>query len=133
MLHTDHMLLVLVYLVEVVQGFVQVGVHTQRRLVGDFDRVLQNTLRDDVTLGGGRRLGADEHSEVRVAGVAVLLQLLLQGAQPLGHQMDVLDSRKERDMRDGSWIHGVIQISKGGESETMRTGMRECLSREEKG
>lgn len=90
-----HMLLVLMYLVEVVQGLVQVGMHTQRWFVCDFDGVLENTLWDDVTLGGGRRLGADEHSEVLVAGVAVLLQLLLQGAQPFGHQVNVLDSKEK--------------------------------------
>lgn len=90
MFHMHHMLLVLVYLVEVVQGFVQAGMHAQRWLVGDFDGVLENTLRDDVTLRGRRRLSTDEHSEVLVAGVAVLLQLLLQSAQPLGHQVDVL-------------------------------------------
>lgn len=96
MFHKYHMLLVLAYLVEVVQGFVQVGVHTQRRLVGDFDGVLENTLRYDMTLGGGRWLGTDEHTKVLVAAVAVLLQLLLQGAQPFGHQVDVLGPKEKR-------------------------------------
>lgn len=78
-------------LVEVVQGFVQVCMHAQRWLVGDFDGVLQNALWDNVTLGRRRRLGADKDSEILVASVTVLLQLLLQSAQPLGHQVDVLD------------------------------------------
>lgn len=94
--HTKyHMLLVLAYLVEVVQGFVQVGVHPQRWLIGDFDGVLENTLWDDVTLGRRGRLGTDEHSEVLVAGVAVLLQLLLQSTQPLSHQVNVLGSKDD--------------------------------------
>lgn len=95
MLYMHHMLLVLVYLVKVVQSFVQVSMHAQRWLVGDFDRVLKNTLRNDVTLRGRRRLGADEDSEILVAGIGVLLQLLLQSAQPLGHQVDVLGGRKK--------------------------------------
>ena len=78
------------YLVEVVESFVQVGVHAHGRLVGDLDGVLQDALWDDVPGGGGGRLGADEDAELWVAALAVLLQLLLQGAQPLGHQMDVL-------------------------------------------
>lgn len=110
MFYIDHVLLVLVYLVEVVQGFVQVSVHTQWWLVGDFYGVFQNALWDDVTLGGRRRLSTDEHSKVRVAGVAVLLQPLLQVAQPLGHQVDVLDSKEKRlcceqVMMDKSWCY----------------------------
>lgn len=116
MYYMDHMLLVLVYLVEVVQGFVQVGVHTQWWLVSDFDRVFQNTLWDDVTLGRRRWLGTDEHSEVRVAGVAMLLQLLLQHAQPLGHQVDVLDSKEKRICFEQVM---VFSKSRAGESEQM--------------
>lgn len=38
------------YLVEVVEGFVQVGMHAGGRFIGDLDRVLQNALWDDVAL-----------------------------------------------------------------------------------
>lgn len=65
--------------------------HAQRRLVGDFNRVLKNTLWDDVTLRRRGRLSTDEHSEVLVAGVAVLLQFLLKSTQPPSHKVDVLD------------------------------------------
>lgn len=41
------------YLVEVIQGLVQVGVHAGGRFVGDFDGVLQDALWDDVALGAG--------------------------------------------------------------------------------
>lgn len=117
MFHMYHMLLVLVYLVEVIQSFMQVGMHAQRWFVGDFDGVLENTLWDDVTLGGRRRLGTDEHSEVLVAGVAVLLQLLLQSAQPLGHQMYVLDSKEKRTcgkiMNMVSWCYRNLKRCQG--------------------
>lgn len=78
------------YLGEEVQGLVQVGVHACGWLVGDFDGVLQDALGDDVGLGAGGRLGADEHAVVLVAADAVLLHLLVQGAQPPGHKVDVL-------------------------------------------
>lgn len=39
------------YLVEVVQGFVQVGMHAHGRLIGDLDGVLQDALWDDVAIG----------------------------------------------------------------------------------
>ena len=81
------------YLGEEVQGLVQVGVHARGRLVGDFDGVLQDALGDDVGLGAGGRLGAEEHAVVIVAADAVALQLLVQGAQPAGHQVDVLRPR----------------------------------------
>lgn len=81
------------HLREEVQGLVQVGVHARGRLVGDLDGVFQDALGDDVALGAGGRLGADEHSVVFVAAGAVPLKLLVQGAQPPGHQVDVLRPR----------------------------------------
>lgn len=81
------------YLSEVVQGLVQVGMHARGRLVGDFDGVLQDALGDDMALGGGRGLCTDEDPELRVAAGTELLQLLLQGAQPLGNQVDILVRR----------------------------------------
>lgn len=73
----------------------QVGVHARGRLVGDLNGVLQDALGDDVVLSGGRGLRTDEDPELWVAVLAVLLQLLLQGTEPLGHQVDVLVGRKD--------------------------------------
>lgn len=83
------------YLSEVVQGLVQVGMHARGRLIGDLNGVLQDALGDDVALRGGRRLCTDEDPELWVAVLAVFLQLLLQGAEPLGHQVNVLVGRKD--------------------------------------
>lgn len=83
------------YLAEVVEGFVQVGMHPRGRLVGDFDGVLQDALRNDVALWAWSWLCADEDTEIPMAALTVLLQLLLQRAQPLGHQMDVLAGTKK--------------------------------------
>ena len=55
----------------------QVGVHASRRLIGDLDGVLEDALRDDVALGGGGGLGADEHPEVLVASIRMLFQKFL--------------------------------------------------------
>lgn len=90
------------HLVEVVQGLVQVGVHACGWLVGDFDGVLQDALRDDVALGGGGGFGADEHPEVLVASVAVLLQKFLQSSQPASHQVDVLRGER-RGLNRGNY------------------------------
>lgn len=68
--------------------------HASGGLAGDFDGVLQDALGDDVALRARRRLRADEHAEIPVAALAELLQLLLQTAQPLGHQVDVLAGTK---------------------------------------
>lgn len=68
--------------------------HARGGLAGDFDGVLQDALRNDVALGAWRRLRADEHAEILVAALAELLQLLLQTAQPLSHQVDVLAGTK---------------------------------------
>lgn len=61
----------------------------------DLNGVLQDALGDDVALRGGRRLCTDEDPELWVAVLAVFLQLLLQGAEPLGHQVNVLVGRKD--------------------------------------
>lgn len=82
------------YLVEVVQSLVEVGMHSSRGFIRDFDGVLQDALRDDVALGGSCRLCTDEDAEFWVASFTVLFQLLFQGAQPLGHQVDVLTGEK---------------------------------------
>ena len=82
------------YLVEAVQGLVQVGVHASRRFVGDLDGVLQYALWDDVAFGGGGRLGADEHPEVLVTSLCMLLQKFLQSAQPASHQVDILQEQE---------------------------------------
>lgn len=66
------------YLTEVVQGLVQIGMHPSRRFIGDLDGVLQDSLRDDVAFAGGGRFGANEHPEVLVTSLCVLLQLFLQ-------------------------------------------------------
>lgn len=65
------------YLVEVVQGLVQVGVHARRRLIGDLDGVLQYALWDDVALRRGGGLSTDKHPEVLVASLRMLLQEFL--------------------------------------------------------
>lgn len=69
--------------------------HACGRLTGDLDGVLQEALGDDVAPGRGGGLRAHEDPELSVAVLTVLLQLLLQGAEPLGHQVDVLVGRKE--------------------------------------
>lgn len=65
------------YLVDVVQSLVQVGVHASRRFICDLDGVLEDALRDDVTLWAGGGLGADEHPEVLVASLCMPLQTFL--------------------------------------------------------
>lgn len=65
------------YLVEVVQGLVQVGVHASRRLIGDLDGVLQYTLWNNVALRCGGGLSTDKHPEVLVASLCMLLQKFL--------------------------------------------------------
>lgn len=82
------------YLVEVIEGFVEVCMHPSRGLVSDFDGVLQDALGNDVAVRGGCRLCTNEDTEILVAALAVLLQLLLQRTQPLGHQVDVLAGTK---------------------------------------
>lgn len=69
--------------------------HARGGLTGDLNGVLQDALGDDVTLRGGCRLCTHEDPELWVAVLTVLLQLLLQGAEPLGHQVNVLVGRKE--------------------------------------
>lgn len=93
------------YLVEVVEGFVQVCVHPSWGLVGDFDGALQDALGNDVALRGRCRLCANEDAEVLVAALTVLLQLLLQGAQPLGHQVDVLQGWRGQGCISCSPLH----------------------------
>lgn len=68
--------------------------HPSRGLVGDFDGVLQDALGNDVAVRRGGWLRADEDTEILVAALTVLLQLLLQRTQPLGHQVDVLSGTK---------------------------------------
>lgn len=74
----------------------QVCMHAGRGLVGNFDGVLQDALGNDVAVRGGCRLRANEDTEILVAALTVLLQLLLQRTQPLGHQVDVLAGIKGR-------------------------------------
>lgn len=83
------------YLSEVVQGLVQVGVHARGWLAGDLDGIFQEALGDDVAPRGVCGLRAHEDPELCVAVLTMLLQLLLQGAKPLGHQVDILVGRKE--------------------------------------
>lgn len=78
------------YLSEKVQCLVQVGIHARGRLIGDFDGVFQDALGDDVCLRGGGGLRTDEHTVVLVTARAVPLHLLVQGAQPSCHQVNVL-------------------------------------------
>lgn len=85
------------YLVEVVERFVQIGVHASRRFIGDFDGVFQNSLWDDVAFWGRGGFCADEHPEVLVAALGVLLQKFLQRAQPAGHQVNVLQDDKAQE------------------------------------
>lgn len=65
------------YLVDVVQSLVQVGMHASRRFICDLDGVLEDALRDDVTLWSGGGLSTDKHPEVLVASLCVLLQMFL--------------------------------------------------------
>lgn len=77
-------------LVEVRERLVQVSMHASRRLVGDFDRRFQYSLRYDVRLSCRRRFRTDKHSEILVAFDGCLLQFLLQRVQPTCHQMYIL-------------------------------------------
>uniref|UniRef100_A0A1I8JGD9 CCHC-type domain-containing protein n=1 Tax=Macrostomum lignano TaxID=282301 RepID=A0A1I8JGD9_9PLAT len=79
-------------LVEVVKRLVEVSKHTGRRLVCDLDSILENTLRNDVRLGTGRRLRRNKDAVVFVRRLGILFQFLLQSSQPLGYQMDVLQN-----------------------------------------
>lgn len=65
------------YLAEVVQCLVQIGMHPSRRLIGDLNGVLQNSLWDDVAFGGGGGFSTDKHPEVLMAAFCVLLQSFL--------------------------------------------------------
>lgn len=67
-----------VYLTEVVQCLVQIGMHPSRRLIGDLDGVLQDSLRDEVAFGGGGGFGTDKHPKVLMTSLCVLLQPFLQ-------------------------------------------------------
>lgn len=78
------------YLVEVVERFVQIGVHASGRLIGDLDGVFQNSLWDDVIFWCGGGFGTDKHPEVFLATLGVLLQKFLQRAEPASHQVNVL-------------------------------------------
>lgn len=93
----------------------QVRVHPGWGLAGDFDGVLQDALGNDVALRGGCWLRADEDAEILVA-LTVLLQLLLQGTQPLGHQVDVLEETK------GTRLHQFAFISTCAECITGMNG-----------
>lgn len=75
---------------KVIESFMQIGHHARWRLVGDLDGCLQDTLGDDVSVTCGRRLRADEHAVRGVTLNAVLLYLLLECAQPLRHEVNVL-------------------------------------------
>lgn len=66
------------YLTEVVQCLVEIGMHPSRRLIGDLDGVLQDSLRDKMAFGGGGGFSADKHPEVLVSSLCVLLQPFLQ-------------------------------------------------------
>lgn len=88
------------HLVEVGQGFIEVGHHSRRWLIGDLDGRLQNALRDNVAGPVRCRLCRDVHSVVVVAAFTVLLQLLVQSGQPLLHQVNVL--KIEADVNNNS-------------------------------
>jgi len=77
-------------LIEVAECLVQVGMHASRWFVGDLDRRLEYSLRNDVRLRCGCRFRAYKHTEIFVAFGCRLLQLLLQRVQPACHQMYVL-------------------------------------------
>jgi len=83
-------------LVEVVESLMQISHHARRRFVGDFDGDFEDALRDGVTLARRRGLGAHVDAVVRVTVEAVLLDLLLQSRQPLGHQMYILNKNTIR-------------------------------------
>lgn len=55
------------YLSKKIQRLVQIGVHARGWLIGNFDSIFQDALGDDVRLGRGSRLSADEHSVVLMA------------------------------------------------------------------
>lgn len=81
------------YLVEVVEGLVQVCVHASRWFIGDLYGGLQDTLGDDVALAGWWGLRTNKHSEIFIASISVLLQKFLKGAQPTSHEVDVLQGQ----------------------------------------
>jgi len=65
------------HLTEVIQGFVQLGLHATRGFIGDLDGVLQDALWDDVALRAGGGLSTDKHPEVLMASLCMLLQKFL--------------------------------------------------------
>lgn len=80
----------LCYLAEIVQSFVQVGIHAGRRFICDFDRVFQDAVGDDVSLRCSRGLSTEKHPEVLMALLRMLLHKFFQSFKPSSHQMDVL-------------------------------------------
>ena len=72
----------------------QVGKHACRGLVGDLDGRLEDTLRNDVRLGGSWRLGTHKQPEVLVTWDGIFFNQFLQASQPLGDKMDVLVGEK---------------------------------------
>lgn len=79
-----------IYLGEVIQSFMQVRHHARRRLVRDLDRSLQDTLRDDVTVGCGSRLSTDVEPVRFMTSCRKLLYQFLQFGQPFGNQVHIL-------------------------------------------
>ena len=69
----------------------EVGLHARGGLVGDLDGGLEDALRDDVVLGAGGGLGAEEDPVLGVRPLAVLFYLLLERGQPRLDQVDVLE------------------------------------------
>lgn len=99
------------YLVEVVERFVQIGVHAGGRLIGDLDGVLQNPLRDDVTFWGGGWFSTDKHPEVLLATFSVLLQKFLQRAEPASHQVNVLQDDQAQAGDAKEKIFKIIELT----------------------
>lgn len=96
------------YLSKKIQRLVQIGIHARGWLVGDFDGVFQDALWDDVCLGCGSRLSADEHSVVLVAARTEAFHFLVQDTQPSRHQVNVLWPRSPASGLGGPhWAHLV--------------------------
>ena len=79
---------------EVVKSFMQIGMHACGRLICYLDSCFQDTLGDDVGLGGTRGFSTDEYPVVLMSITAVLLQLFLQTGKPFCHKMDILQQRQ---------------------------------------
>mmetsp|Transcript_13784 Transcript_13784/g.32109 ORF Transcript_13784/g.32109 Transcript_13784/m.32109 type:complete len:470 (-) Transcript_13784:16-1425(-) len=100
-------------LVKRLPGAEQVGAERLGRLVGDFDGVLQDGLGDGLLRGERGRLRREEAAEVGVSALLRLLKLALQGLDPHGHEVDVLQEDPAALLHaavEGLLSHGLLPL-----------------------